>query len=130
MLEEHRYVRERVDMPIFADEACLRPEDIPRLAGAYDGINVKVDKAGGLLNALRMIELARALGLKVMIGCMISSSVAITAAAQLSPLVDFADLDGHLLIGNDPYAGVRVEQGRLILPEGPGLGLSPAPRQG
>jgi len=130
MLEEHRYVRERVEMPIFADEACLRPDDIPRLAGAYDGINVKVDKAGGLLNALRMIELARSLGLKVMLGCMVSSSVAITAAAQLSPLVDFADLDGHLLIGNDPYAGVRVEQGRLILPDGPGLGLSPASKQG
>lgn len=130
MLEEHRYVRERVDMPIFADEACLRPEDIPRLAGAYDGINVKVDKAGGLLNALRMIELARALGLEVMIGCMISSSVAITAAAQLSPLVDYADLDGHLLIANDPYTGVRVEQGRLILPDGPGLGLVPAPKRG
>jgi L-Ala-D/L-Glu epimerase len=126
MLEEQRYVRERVEMPIFADEACLRPEDIPRLAGAFDGINVKVDKAGGLLNALRMIEIARGLGLKVMIGCMVSSSVAITAAAQLSPLVDYADLDGHLLIANDPYAGVRVEQGRLLLPEGTGLGLRPA----
>lgn len=127
MLDEQRYVRERVEMPIFADEACLRPEDIPRLAGAFDGINVKVDKAGGLLNALRMIELARALGLKVMVGCMVSSSVAITGAAQLSPLVDYADLDGHLLIANDPYAGVLVEQGRLVLPEGPGLGLRPAP---
>lgn len=127
MLDEQRYVRERVEMPIFADEACLRPEDIPRLAGAFDGVNVKVDKAGGLLNALRMIELARALGLKVMVGCMVSSSVAITGAAQLSPLVDYADLDGHLLIANDPYAGVRVEQGRLVLPEGPGLGLRPAP---
>jgi L-Ala-D/L-Glu epimerase len=127
MLEEQRYVRERVEMPIFADEACLRPEDIPRLAGAFDGINVKVDKAGGLLNALRMIEIARGLGLKVMIGCMVSSSVAITGAAQLSPLVDYADLDGHLLIANDPYVGVRVEQGRLVLPDGPGLGLRPAP---
>jgi L-alanine-DL-glutamate epimerase-like enolase superfamily enzyme len=127
MLEEQRYVRERVEMPIFADEACLRPEDIPRLAGAFDGINVKVDKAGGLLNALRMIEIARGLGLKVMIGCMVSSSVAITGAAQLSPLVDYADLDGHLLIANDPYAGVRVERGRLVLPDGPGLGLRRAP---
>jgi L-Ala-D/L-Glu epimerase len=123
MLEEQRYLRDRVGIPIFADEACLRPEDIPRLAGAFDGVNVKVDKAGGLLNALRMIEIARGLGLKVMLGCMVSSSVAITAAAQLSPLVDYADLDGHLLIANDPYTGVRVEQGRLVLPEGPGLGL-------
>jgi len=124
MLDEHRYIRERVDIPVIADEACLRPEDIPRLAGAYDGINVKVDKAGGLLNALRMIELARSLGLKVMLGCMVSSSVAITGAAQLSPLVDYADLDGNLLISNDPYSGVRVVQGRLVLPEGPGLGLT------
>jgi L-alanine-DL-glutamate epimerase-like enolase superfamily enzyme len=77
-----------------------------------------------------MIEMARALGLKVMLGCMIESSVAVTAAAHLSPLVDWADLDGNLLIANDPYRGVRVDRGRLILPEGPGLGLSPASGSG
>ena len=124
MLEEQRWLRERVDMPIFADESCLRPGDIPKLADAYDGINVKLDKAGGILQGYRMIQIARALGLKSMLGCMVSSSVSITGAAQLSPLVDYADLDGNLLIANDPYAGVTVKQGKLMLPEGPGLGLT------
>lgn len=125
MFEEQKWLRERVSMPIFADEACLRVTDIPRLAEAYDGINVKLDKAGGILEAFRMITVARSLGLRVMLGCMISSSVSITAAAHLSPLVDFADLDGNLLIANDPYAGVTVHQGKLVLPAAPGLGLTP-----
>jgi L-alanine-DL-glutamate epimerase-like enolase superfamily enzyme len=124
-LEDMNWIRKRVHMPVFADEACLHPADIPRLAPYFDGVNVKVDKCGGLLEAKRMIEMARALGLKVMLGCMVSSSVAITAAAHLSPLVDYADLDGHLLISNDPYEGVRVEKGKLILPDRPGLGLRP-----
>jgi L-alanine-DL-glutamate epimerase-like enolase superfamily enzyme len=130
MIEESAWVRERVRIPVIADESCRHPEDIPKLAGAFDGVNVKLAKAGGLLAARRMIEMARALGLKVMLGCMIESSVAVTAAAHLSPLVDWADLDGNLLIANDPYRGVRVDRGRLILPEGPGLGLSPAPGSG
>ena len=122
-LEDMNWIRKRVHIPVIADEACLHPTDIPRLAPHFDGVNVKVDKCGGLLEAKRMIEIARSLGLKVMIGCMVSSSVAITAAAHLSPLADYADLDGHLLIANDPYEGVRVEKGRLILPRRPGLGL-------
>ena len=126
MLDEQRWLHSRVSMPIFADESCLRLADIPRIAGAYDGINVKVDKAGGLLAALRMIDAARAHDLKVMLGCMVSSSVAITAAAHLSPLVDYADLDGNLLVSNDPYSGVTVKEGKLVLPDGPGLGLTPA----
>jgi L-alanine-DL-glutamate epimerase-like enolase superfamily enzyme len=130
MIEETAWVRERVNMPVIADEACLRPEDVPKVAGAFDGVNVKLAKAGGLLAARRMIEMARAFGLKVMLGCMIESSLAVTAAAHLSPLVDWADLDGNLLIANDPYRGVRVERGKLILPEGPGLGLTPASRSG
>ena len=124
MLEEMNWVRKRVHMPILADEACLHPADIPRIAPYFDGVNVKVDKAGGLLEARRMIEMARSLGLKVMLGCMISSSAAITAAAHLSPLVDWADLDGHLLIANDPYSGVRVVKGKLVLPQQPGVGLA------
>jgi L-alanine-DL-glutamate epimerase-like enolase superfamily enzyme len=123
MIEEARYVRQRVHIPIIADEACLRPADIPKLASAFDGVNIKIDKAGGLLQGYRMIQIARSLGLKTMLGCMISSSVAITAAAQLSPLVDYADLDGNLLIANDPFAGVRVINGKLTLPAGNGLGL-------
>jgi L-alanine-DL-glutamate epimerase-like enolase superfamily enzyme len=123
MLEEQRWLRERVDMPIFADESCLRPSDIPKIAGAYDGVNIKIDKAGGLLQGYRMVQIARALGLKTMLGCMVSSSVSITAAAQLSPLVDYADLDGHLLIANDPYEGVTVKSGKLVLPDRPGTGV-------
>ena len=126
MFEEVRWVRGRVHIPILADEACLRLADIPRLTEAYDGVNVKLMKAGGLLEALRMIELARSLKMKTMLGCMIESSIGVTAAAHLSPLVDYADLDGNLLIANDPYTGVRVEQGKLVLPDRPGLGLLPA----
>jgi L-alanine-DL-glutamate epimerase-like enolase superfamily enzyme len=126
MLEEHRWLRDRVDMPIFADEACLRPIDIPRLADAYDGVNVKIDKAGGILQAYRMLQIARSLGLKTMLGCMISSSVSVTAAAHLSPLVDYADLDCALLVANDPYVGVTVGPGgKLVLPDRPGLGVTP-----
>jgi L-alanine-DL-glutamate epimerase-like enolase superfamily enzyme len=122
-LEDMNWIRKRVHMPIFADEACLHLNDVSKVAPHFDGINVKVDKAGGLLAAMRMIELARSLGLKVMIGCMVSSSVAVTGAAHLSPLVDYADLDGNLLISNDPYEGVLVENGKLVLPNRPGLGL-------
>jgi len=126
MLEEARWVRSRARIPIIADEACLQPGDIPRLAGAFDGVNIKVDKTGGLQQALLMIQMARSLGMKTMLGCMVSSSVSVTAAAHLSPLVDYADLDGNLLIANDPYRGVAVKNGKLILPDGPGLGLQPA----
>ena len=123
MWEEIKYVRSKVHMPIMADEACTSAAAIPKLKEAYDGINVKLDKAGGILEAHRWIEMARALDMKVMLGCMISSSCSCTAAAHLSPLVDYADLDGFLLISNDPFAGVTVEKGKIILPSGPGLGL-------
>jgi len=126
MIDDIRWVRSKVHIPIIADEACLHPRDIPELATAYDGVNVKIDKCGGMLEAFRMIQIARSLGLKVMLGCMVSSSVAVTAAAHLSPLADYADLDGNLLISNDPYTGVLVEKGKLILPSRPGLGLLPA----
>ena len=126
MLEETRWVRSRVHIPLIADEACLHPADIPKLANSFDGVNVKLMKCGGILEAYRMIQIARSLGLKIMLGCMIESSIGVTAAAHLSPLVDYADLDGNLLIANDPYRGVQVANGKLILPEGPGLGLTPA----
>lgn len=129
MLEEMNWVRSRVHIPVIADEACLHPADIPKLAPYFDGVNIKLDKCGGILEALRMIEIAKALGLKTMLGCMISSSVSITAAAQLSPLVDYADLDGNLLISNDPYRGVLVLHGKLVLSTRPGLGLTPGPRR-
>jgi L-Ala-D/L-Glu epimerase len=126
MVEETRWVRARVHIPIIADEACQRASDIPKLKDAFDGVNIKLDKSGGLLEAWRMIAVAKSLGMKTMLGCMVSSSVSVTAAAHLSPLVDYADLDGNLLIANDPFSGVRVEKGKLILPERPGLGLTPA----
>jgi len=123
MFEEIKYVRSKVHLPIIADEACTSAAAIPKLKEAYDGINVKLDKSGGILEAHRWIAMARALDMKVMLGCMISSSCSCTAAAHLSPLVDYADLDGFLLIGNDPFSGVTVDKGKLILPTGPGLGL-------
>ncbi|HVJ05382.1 MAG TPA: dipeptide epimerase [Candidatus Saccharimonadales bacterium] len=127
MFDEIKYVRSKVHMPIIADEACADTSMIPRLKEAYDGINVKLDKSGGIMEAYRWIKLARAMDMKVMLGCMISSSCSCTAAAQLSPLVDYADLDGSLLIANDPYEGVRVNKGKLILPTGPGLGMKILP---
>lgn len=124
-LDGLKLIRENVPVPIIADESCVTVDDIPRVAGCVDGINIKLMKCGGLRNALKMIHTARAHNLQVMIGCMIESSLAITAAAHLTPLVDYADLDGHLLIDNDPYTGVTVEKGKLILPDGPGLGVKP-----
>ena len=124
MIEETAWLRQRVRIPIIADEAVKRASDIPKLAGAYDGINIKLMKAGGVQEAIRMIHVARAFGMKVMLGCMIESSLAISAAAHLSPLVDYADLDGNLLISNDPFVGVSVEHGKLIVNDRPGLGIS------
>jgi L-alanine-DL-glutamate epimerase-like enolase superfamily enzyme len=125
MIEETRWVRSKVHLPIIADESCRHASDIPKLADAFDGVNVKLDKSGGMLEAYRMIGVARSLGMKVMLGCMISTSVSVTAAAHLSPLVDYADLDGNLLIANDPFNGVQVVNGKLVLPNLPGLGLRP-----
>lgn len=123
--EDWRRVRAAAPMPIIADESVLTSTDVPAMAGLVDGVNIKLMKCGGVREALRLIHTARAHGMSVMIGCMIESSVAITAAAHLSPLADYADLDGNLLISNDPFSGVAVRQGRLILPEGPGIGVAP-----
>ena len=123
-LEETARLREKSPLPLFADEDVGRARDVPRLAEAYDGINVKLMKCGGIGEALQMIAVARAHGLQVMLGCMVESSLAVTAAAHLAPLVDFVDLDGNLLVRNDPYAGVTVRDGRLVLPPGPGLGVT------
>jgi len=118
-----KLVRENVPLPIIADESCVTVEDIPLVAGCVDGVNIKLMKCGGIRHALKMIHVAHAHNLRVMIGCMIESSLAITAAAHLTPLVDYADLDGNLLIDNDPYEGVKVVNGKLVLPDGPGLGV-------
>jgi L-Ala-D/L-Glu epimerase len=124
-LEGLAHVRDAVSLPVIADESCIVPADVPRVAPYVDGINIKLMKCGGIYPALQMIHLARAHNLAVMMGCMIESSLAMTAAAHLSPLLDYADLDGHLLIDDDPYRGVTVEDGRLVLPQTPGLGVEP-----
>lgn len=123
-LEGTAWVRERINLPIFADENCRRLPDIPDCAGAFDGINIKLMKCGGPTEGLSMIHTARALGIKVMLGCMIESSLGISAAAHLSPLVDTVDLDGHLLIRDDPFDGLGFRDGRIVLPEQPGLGIT------
>jgi len=122
-LEGMRWLRDRVDLPLFADESVHSPADIPKLAGLFDGINIKLMKCGGLWPAREMIAVARAHGLQVMLGCMVESSLGITAAAHLAPLVDYLDLDGHLLTTDDPFTGVQLSpEARPILPEGPGIG--------
>lgn len=123
-LPDVAWLREHSPLPLIADEEVKTSADVASLAQAYDGINLKIMKAGGVLEVLHMITMARTHGLKIMLGCMIESSLGITAAAHLTPLVDWADLDGNLLIANDPFAGVTVSQGRLILPEAPGLGAA------
>jgi len=122
-VEGLRFVRERSALPIIADESCLVSTDIPRLAGAVDGINIKLAKCGGLREALRMIATARAHDMSVMCGCMVESSLGITAAAQLAPLLDYADLDGAELVVNDPYLGATIDGGVISLPAGAGLGV-------
>jgi L-alanine-DL-glutamate epimerase-like enolase superfamily enzyme len=124
-LEGLRLVRENVPVPIIADESCVTLEDVARVAGCVDGINIKLMKCGGLHHALEMIHAARAHHLRVMLGCMIESSIAITAAAHLTPLVDYADLDGALLLAHDPYEGVGLRGGKIALPDRPGLGVRP-----
>lgn len=124
-LDGLRLVREHVPVPVIADESCVTLEDVARLAGRVDGVNIKLMKCGGLHHALKMIHAARALQMRVMIGCMIESSLAITAAAQLSPLVDYADLDGALLLADDPYVGVTFDRGHIVLTDLPGLGVRP-----
>ena len=124
-LDDIAWITERSPVPIFADESVQRVRDIPRLAGAFSGINIKLMKCTGMREAHKMVDVTRALGLNVMLGCMTETSCAVSAAAQLSPAVDFADLDGNLLISNDLFKGVEVVSGRLTLPDLPGIGIEP-----
>jgi L-alanine-DL-glutamate epimerase-like enolase superfamily enzyme len=123
------YVRERADVPVFADESCPTSAQLPLVAPAVDGVVIKLMKCGGLVEAVRMARKARELGLKTMIGCMMESSLAITAAAHISPLMDYADLDSGLLMTNDPFTGVTIDRGRMSLPEEAGLGVHPAAKE-
>jgi L-alanine-DL-glutamate epimerase-like enolase superfamily enzyme len=122
-LDDTAWLRERSPLPLIADENVQRLDDVRRVSHAFHGVNLKLMKCTGLREAHKMITLARALGLKIMLGCMTETSCAISAAAQLSPLVDWADLDGALLITNDPFDGVGIVDGKVTLSERPGIGV-------
>jgi L-Ala-D/L-Glu epimerase len=120
-----RLLRERTRIPVIADESCRTTADIPDLVGAVDGINIKLEKCGSLREAVRMVHVARAHHLKVMIGCMMSSTLAMAAAMQVAPLCDWADLDGAALMADDPFSGPHLgPDGRLRLNDEPGLGVT------
>lgn len=110
--------------PLIADESCVGVEDVLKCAGVFDGINIKLSKCGGIRRALQMIHTARSADLKIMLGCMVETSVGIAAAAHLAPLVDYVDLDGHLLLADDPFEGLGGAHGRLTFSDRPGLGLT------
>ena len=123
--EEHRLaqLKERSPLPLFVDESCLTSRDIPQLANCVDGINIKLMKAGGLTEAMRMIHTARAYGLQVMFGCYSDSSLSNTAASHLSPLADYLDLDSHLNLKDDPFVGAMIQDGRVLPNDQPGVGV-------
>uniref|UniRef100_UPI003D7F1F6D enolase C-terminal domain-like protein n=1 Tax=Pedobacter sp. TaxID=1411316 RepID=UPI003D7F1F6D len=114
---------ENSPIPTIGDESVQRLDDVLKAHHVYSGINIKLMKCTGMREAHRMLELGRALKMKIMIGCMTETSCAISAAAQLAPMVDWADLDGALLIGNDVYKGMTVVDGMVTLNDQPGLGL-------
>jgi L-alanine-DL-glutamate epimerase-like enolase superfamily enzyme len=118
-----RFVRERSVLPVIADESCVVATDIARLVGSVDGINIKLSKCGGLREALKMIATARSHGMSVMAGCMIETSLGITAAAHFAPLLDYADFDGAALLADDPYSGATIQGGKIMIPDAPGLGV-------
>lgn len=125
MYDETAWLRERSPLPLIADEFFQRLPDVKRAAGAYDGINIKLMKSTGLHEAYQMAILARAMGMKVMVGCMTETSCAVSAAAQIAPLVDWADLDGNLLIANDCFDGMKIVDGKVTLTDLPGIGVKP-----
>lgn len=125
-LDGLRWVRERSGIPVYADESAHHLGDIANLAGRVDGVNLKLMKTGGLREMMRMIHAARAHGMGVMLGSMVESSLALSAAAQLAPLADHLDLDGHWLLRSDPFQGAPRERGRIVLDDRPGLGVTPA----
>lgn len=124
-IDDTAWLRERSPLPIIADEFLQRLPDVQRAAQAYDGINIKLMKSTGMHEAYQMATLARALGMKVMLGCMTETSCAVSAAAQLAPLADWADLDGNLLIANDIFDGMKIVDGKVTLTDRPGIGVVP-----
>ncbi len=122
-LDDIAWLTEQSPLPIFADESIQRLSDVTAMKGVFSGINIKLMKCTGMREAWKMVTLARALNMKVMIGCMTETSCAVSAAAQLSPAVDFADLDGNLLISNDRFTGMQVINGKITLNDLPGIGV-------
>lgn len=125
LLDDQAWLHERSPLPVIADEACQRLSDIMKLKGAYDGINIKLMKCTGMREAREMVSLARALNMKIMMGCMTETSVAISAAAQFASQLHWADLDGNWLIANDCFTGMKVVEGRITLEDKPGIGVEP-----
>jgi len=123
-VDDIAWLTQNSPLPIIADESIQTIADFKSVQGAYSGINIKLMKCGGMRAAFAMINMARALDMKVMIGCMTATSCAVTAAAQLSPMVDWADLDGNLLIDNDLFEGIKIVNGKIILPNSPGIGVT------
>ena len=123
LLQDYGWLKERSKLPLYADESLMKASDIPRIAPCFDGLNIKLMKCGGIQEAVRMVAMARALGLKLMIGCMVETSLAISAAAAITPLFDHADLDGNLLSATDPFKGVKTVKDQLVLNDRPGLGV-------
>jgi L-alanine-DL-glutamate epimerase-like enolase superfamily enzyme len=122
-VDDIAWITQHSPLPVIADEALQTKSDIVKVHGVYSGVNIKLMKCGGMRAAYTMISMARALGMKVMIGCMTETSCAVTAAAQLSPLADWADLDGNLLISNDLFEGILIREGKIVLPERAGIGI-------
>ncbi len=125
LLDEAAWLRDRSPLPIMADEACQRLSDVRKLYGAYDGINIKLMKCTGMREAREMITLAKALNMRIMMGCMTETSVAISAAAQFASQLEWADLDGNWLIANDIFTGMKVVDGYITLEDKPGIGVEP-----
>lgn len=125
MVDETLWLRERSPLPLIADEFLQRLSDVARAREAYDGINIKLMKSAGMHEAYKMAVLARGFGMRVMLGCMTETSCAISAAAQLAPMVDWADLDGNLLISNDCFDGMKIVDGKVTLTDKPGIGCTP-----
>jgi L-alanine-DL-glutamate epimerase-like enolase superfamily enzyme len=121
--ENLKRLRNKLDAPIFLDESIIEPEDIYRYEGAIDGINIKLQRVGGIRPALKMIQIAKALGMKIMFGCMLETNIGNSAAAQLAGFADFLDLDSSYLLKDDPFEGIIIKDGKILIPDRNGIGV-------
>jgi L-alanine-DL-glutamate epimerase-like enolase superfamily enzyme len=121
---DYKWLKSRSPIPVYGDESIQNAEDVKNKKDLFHGVNIKLMKCGGISKAYEMAVLAKSLGLKIMIGCMMESVCAVTAAAHLASMFDIADLDGNILITNDPFIGITIKKGEVIIPDGNGLGLT------